>query len=423
MYTPVHVPRRKLDDHRRYVEEEILEEIRSVASGLRGARILNLSLSPFGTGVAELLHGLVPLIRDLGLEADWQVVRDEGESCRAIRLMYEGLSGRRVDWTPEALESWRLCSAASAGMFDDSYDIVVIHDPQPAGLLPALEERGGKARNGKWVWHCHLDLRQAQPEVWESFLPTLRHYDAWVVADPSFTPSPLPDFSPRVIAPAIDPTHPRNAELGTRAIRELLTTHGLDWRQPLLVQIGPLDPSFDPMGAIDAYREAKAERPGLQLMLIQPTVESSMEAWSRFEQVARHAGGDSSARVLAGQGEVGHTLVNAAQRAASVVLQRSVPAGFATTLWEAQWKGRPVVAGRTGGLAAQLADGETGYLAATQHSFVEAILALLADPPHASRIGAAAREAVRRRQLITRYLLEELRLFKQLVDGARPRSS
>ena len=418
MYRVVPTCGKRLDEYRPDVGEAAVEAVRTLAKPLRGARVLMLSFSPFGARVPELLRALVPLLRDLGLAAEWQVVRSAPEFGRATRLLYQGLSGRPVDWRPDLAEAWRRFCGFNAASFDREYDAVVVHDPQVAGLLPALTARGRAARGGRWVWHCHLDLRGAQPDVWQTVRATLDGYEALVFADASFVPPDLRSAPVAVIPPAIDPTSPSNRELPADAIRALLAGHGLDPGRPLLVQAGHLTPAFDPLGAIEAYRRAKADRRDLQLLLVGPVPEDTAVDWSRFEQIARHAAGDPDVRVLVARGVAGQRLMNAAQRAARLVLQRAVPAGFAPQVWEAQWKGRAVVAGPAGSLPAQVAHGQTGLLAGDEDAFVRAILALLADPARAARLGATGREAVRRRHLIPHWLADELRLLGGILAGA-----
>ncbi|MCL4368337.1 MAG: glycosyltransferase [Actinobacteria bacterium] len=418
MYGIVYMSRKSLEEQLPYAGEEVAETIRSLAAPLRGVRVLNLSLSPFGTGVAETLHSLVPLLRDLGIQSEWQVVHSDTEFAHTVRLMYQGLCGKGIGWTSEIVDSWQSYSRFGATFFDDSYDVVVIHDPQLAGILEVLSDRGLSARGGRWVWHCHLDLRWAQPEVWETLLHALSRYDAWVSQNVEFVPAaPQPVLS-AVIPPAIDPTNAVNIDMNPANIRQFCGNLDIDPQRPLVVQVGPLDPSFDPVGAIDVYRRAKAERPDLQLLLAHPLAENSLEAWSRFEQVARHVEGDAHIRVLATQSDAGRLTINAAQRAASVVLQRSVPAGFALSVWEAQWKEKPVVVGWSGALPSQIEDGRTGRLAVDDDSFVEAILDLIADPAAAGKLGMAGREVVQKDYLITRLLAEELRLLSRLLAGS-----
>ncbi|MBI4495190.1 MAG: glycosyltransferase [Chloroflexi bacterium] len=417
MYHVAPVSRKRLEEHAAYAGQHALDAIRALAAPLRGTRVLHLSPSPCG-GPAELLHSLVPLLRDLGLEAEWQIARGEPDFGPTARLVDEALHGRRVNWTPAAAERWRQHNARNVLDFDDRYDVVVVHGPQLAGLLAALAERGRAAQGGQWVWRCQVNANSAYPEVWEYLLPAVRRYDACVFAHPVFVPPGLERTLCLVIPPAIDPTSPRNMELPVDTVRALLVCHGLDPERPLVVQVAPLDPAFDPLGAIDVYRRAKAERPDLQLVLAHPLAETAADTWMWFEQALRHAGGDPDVRVLAGRGEAGHLTVNVAQRAASVVFQRSVPAGFALPLFEAQWKGRTVVAGLAGGLPEQIAHGQTGYLASDEAGLAQALVALIADPTRAARLGAAGREAVQQRHLVTHALADELRLLRGLLAGA-----
>ena len=345
----VECPRRSLDEYRRYAGDEAVDHLKRLAEPLRGARILNLSVSPYGTGVATLLRGLVPLLNDLGLEADWQVIASDSEYSKIGRLMYVGLSGRHIDWTKEHRDNWRLYSQVNARLMDGMYDVVIAHDPQPAGALAALNERGNSPLNdSRWIWHCHLDLRKTQTAVWETFREALDLYDAWVLPDASFLPPDGGHPAVAVIPPAIDPADSRNMPLPSESVEQFQRAYGIDPTRPVVVQVAPFDATFNPEGALEIYRRAKIERPDLQLVLVDSIAQPSLDAWARFERVARQSGTDQDAHMLCGQGDGGQAVINSAQRAAWVVLQRSVPAGFSLPVWEAFWKGRPVVAGRCG---------------------------------------------------------------------------
>ncbi|MGI5835460.1 MAG: glycosyltransferase [Chloroflexota bacterium] len=415
MYGSVQVSRRSLDEHRLYVGDEIIDTLRSLALPLKGARILNLSISPFGTGVSDLLHSLVPLLKDLGLDVEWQIVACNAQFASLSRLLYDALCGRNVDWTSAISKDWLRYNRSIAQLFDQQYDLVVLHDPQLAGLPAAIPNHKAKAPH--WVWHCHLDLRNALPEAWFTLFQSLQACDLCVFPDHAFAPQGLEGVATLVIPPAIDPTAARNVELPGISARQLLGQHGIDPDRPLLVQAGPLDPAFDPTGAVDVYRQVKAHRADVQLLLVHTLSENSIEAWARYERVARYTAGDRDAQVLVGQGDNGQLVVNAALHQASVVIQRSVPAGFAIPVWEAQWKGRPVVVGTRGGLASQIIDCATGYVAGYDASFVKAALELIVNQDRASRLGKEGRHLVRHRYLITRFLADELRLIQALLGN------
>ena len=416
MFATAQIPRRSLNDQRCHAGEEAIHRLKLLARPLRGIRVLNITVSPFGTGVAELLPAAVPLLRDLGVEAEWQFVGGDAELSRAARKVYDGLSGRTVDWDAQSVWQWLLYNRLNSAYFEGSYDVVVIHEPQPTALLPVLVEEGRDLGGSRWVWHCHLDLRRAQSDVWGSLRPILRHYDACVFSHPAFQPADVEAGMLAVIPPPIDASNIRNAELSRASVSRLLASQGVDPAHPIVVQVAPFTESFGPTVAIDAVRRAREERPDIQLALIQPSVEPTPEAWSRFEEVARYASRDPGVRTIAATGETGSKLVNAAQRAAGVVMQTSVPGGFSLPLWEAMWKGRPVVVGASGGLPLQIEAGVTGLLARDEKEFAEAILSLLSDEPAAATLGAAAKEDVRRNHLLTSFLEDELRLFSALIS-------
>lgn len=419
MYAIAQVPRRTLDDQRVHAGREAIERLRELAEPLRGLRVLNLTVSPFGTAVSELLTAVVPLLRDLGIEAEWQFVAGDAELNQAARKLYDGLSGRRVDWNSKSAWKWLLYNRLNAPGYEGAHDVVVIHEPQPTALLLVLVESGRELGGTRWVWHCHLDLRQAQGDIWAGVQPILRHYDACVFSHPSFVPADLETGRVAVVPPAIDPSNARSLDMPARVTRQLLYDHGIDPDRHLVAQVGPLTPPFRPTQAIDAVRRVRAECPGLQLLLIQPTVESTVEAWSQFEAVARYAAGDPYIRISTVQGESGFRLINAAQRSADVVLQSGVQGGFSLHLWEAMWKSRPVVAGMTGGLPLQVEAGATGLLAHDDDALASAIAAVLEEPASAARLGANARERVRERHLLTVFIEGELRFFRSLLESPR----
>jgi trehalose synthase len=415
MFARVQPSVRTLEEQIPYAGTEAVERLRDIAEPLRGARVLNLSVSPFGTSVADTLHTTVPLLANLGIQAEWQIVGSDGESSSSARALYQGLSGKAVTWGADLAEAWIRHNREVALLFDGFYDAVIVHDPQPAGL-PAALGASGRSRNGaRWAWHCHLDLRPAQPDVWTAFTPCLEPYDLVVFADAAFAPPELAGRPALVIPPAIDPASPRNVAVGASVPRRLLESYGLDPLRPLLVQVAPLDPAFGPMETIEVYHQGRSAHRDLQLMLVHPIAESSMDAWSRFERVARHLGGERDAKVLVSQGDGGQAVVNAAQRAATVVIQHSVPAGFACQVWEAQWKSKPVVVGERGGLPLQVTHGETGYVAGSEAAMAEVVSSLIEDPSRATALGNAGHDHVRRNNLITRLLEDELRLIGRLL--------
>lgn len=413
MFSALPLPVRCLDAHAPYVEARALATIRRLAVPLRGVRVLHLSLGSSGES-ADLLAGLVPLLRDLGLDADWQVVIDGGSFQPLLREMQERPAGRTMPWSRRATERWRRFAAAQAARFDQAYDVVIVHGPPLAGLRAALAEQGRLRRGSQWVWYCGTDLWSTSPDAWHALLPAVRDYDACLFADPANVPPGLGGQFWVAIPHAIDPTSPRNMDLPRETVRDLMRCNGIDPDRPLVTQVSPLALDFDPLGAIAVYRRAKLLCPDLQLLLAHPVADVSPSVWPAFAELVRATGGDSDVHVLV-SGQAGHTAINAAQRAASVAFQRA-PGGCSVPLLEAQWKGRPVVAGWGHGGAQRIGHGRAGQVA-EEERLVRTLLGLLGNPSRAAQLGAAGHAAVRERHLVTSYLAEELRLLRGLTAG------
>lgn len=416
MYGAVPTVPRKLDDYRPIVGDEAIEAARRLAAPLRGARVLHLSITTSGTGVAETLSGLVPLLNDAGLSAEWQVIRGAEEFLSVNRAIYRALGGLHEDWTPEMYRLWRRYNAMNAAAFDQDYDWVVVHDPQPVGILAQLMERGSRQRGGLWVWHCHLDLRDAQSDVWQALRPHAELYEAVIFSLRDYARADLGARRVAVMPPAIDPLSPKNMPLPTEATDEVLRRYGVDPRRPMLCQVSPFDSWNDPLAAIDTYLLVKGEVPEVQMVVVGSMVGDDPQGWACYEQAAWRASDDPDLHLLSTLHHVGNVETNAFQRAAHVVLQRSVRKGFAWGIAEAQWKERPVVAGRAGAIPYQVQDGETGYLADTIEESAARVLHLLRHPAVAERMGQAAQERIRHEFVITRCLRDYLRFFGELAS-------
>ena len=402
-----------LDDYCSVIGQPLIDEIRQLAEPLAGARVLHLNATSFGGGVAEILAALVPLMNDVGLNADWQVIRGSDDFYNVTKAMHNSLQGMFVDWTPEMQDVWLHHNQLNADLFDDAYDFVIVHDPQPAGILSLLKERDTPAAAGKWVWRCHIDLTEAQVQTWDMLRQYVRDFDGAIFTAPEYVKDGMPGPQVFIVPPAIDPLSPKNVELPDDTYRAILERYGIDHERPFIAQISRFDPWKDPLGVIEAYRLVKQELPELQLVMIASMAHDDPEGWAWYERIVRRAGEDFDIHILSNLNGVGNVEVNAFQRA-QVVIQKSVREGFGLVVSEALWKRRPVVAGRVGGIPMQLIDGETGYLVNTVEECAERISTLLADPDKADEMGAAGREFVRERFLITRYLRDYLQIFRTL---------
>jgi trehalose synthase len=407
--TPKH-----LDDYLPIVGEETIRDIRSLAEPLRGAWVLHVNSTAFGGGVAEILGTLVPLMRDVGLDAEWQVIYGDDEFFNVTKAMHNGLQGMGIPFTDAMKETWRRYNELNAGKLEGEYDFVVVHDPQPAGLLHFT---GGRHADS-WIWRCHIDTSHPNMEFWNFLAPYISEYPSLIFtmreyAGPGVHPERL-----EVIAPTIDPLSPKNLPMPLDEARSVVSSYGFDTTRPLVVQVSRFDPWKDPLGVIDCYRIVKREIPGVQLALVGSMAADDPEGWDYYDRTVRHAGEDFDIRILHNFHGIGNREVNAFQTAADVVVQKSVREGFGLVVTEALWKGKPVVGGNVGGIPLQVIDGETGFLVESVEECAEKVLFLLRNPEVSERMGAAAREHVRRNYLSTRHLADYLRLFGSM-SGAR----
>lgn len=417
MYGTLALRPKALEDYRAIVGDDAMDEIRRLAEPLRGLRVLHLSVTAFGTGVAELLNAAAPLLSDVGLDCSWQVVRPAEEFAACNKTLYRAVAGLDPEWPAEMSDVWLRYSAMNAELLTERFDVIVVHDPQPAAIRSFVSE--GARAGTRWALHSHLDLSSAQPEAWALLRGHIEGYDAVTFDADAFVHADLRTVPVTIIPPAVDPLGPRNMELSPETVRTILERYGIDPDRPLVSQLSPCDPSCDFCGCIDVHDKVRQRVPGVQLALIAANPPEDPASISYFDEAARKSMEYSDVHILRGVTEVGNVETNAFQRAAAVVMQKGLRKGFGLWISDAQWKERPVVSARTGGLAQQVLDGESGFFADDTDEFVERVTLLLRDRQLARRLGQAGREHVREHFLLPRFLLDELRLFTDLVQGGR----
>jgi trehalose synthase len=390
------------------VGKDIIAELKRLARPLRGARVAHISATAQGGGVAEILHTLVPLMRSAGLDAEWHVISGTEAFFTVTKGIHNALQGMPLTLTPEMQKTYLTVNTANAHSFEDSFDFVVVHDPQPAPLRSLCP----RAR-GTWIWRSHIDLTHPDACTWDFMRPFLEPYDAAIFTMPGFVSPDLQMKTVAVIPPAIDPLSPKNALLPDEQIRPMVAARGVDPLRPLLVQVSRFDPWKDPLGVIDVYRAVRRQIPEVQLVLLGALAPDDPEGRDYYQRTIAHADGEPSIHVL--MNEHGEHEVNAFQRQAAVILQKSLREGFGLTVTEALWKARPVVASNVGGIPLQIEDGVTGYLVDSVEQAAERVLAVLRDPLAADAIGRQGHEVVRQQFLSTANLGRYLRLFTQLT--------
>ncbi|MFQ5855372.1 MAG: glycosyltransferase [Anaerolineae bacterium] len=413
MLPGVEIATRSLDDYRPIAGDEAVDRIRELATSLHGARVVHVNATAFGGGVAEILYTLVPLMRDAGLDAEWQVIEGADEFFDVTKAMHNGLQGMDLPLTEEMKAIWQRYNELNAQKFEGDYDFVVVHDPQPAGLLHYTEGHHGR----HWIWRCHIDTSHPNPNYWDFLASYIDAHPGAVFTMEQYV-GPGVDFEHlAIIPPTIDPLSPKNTPMDPAAADAIVTCYGFDTSRPLLVQVSRFDPWKDPLGVIDAYRIVRQRVPEVQLALVGSMASDDPEGWDYYDKTVRHAGEDFDIRILHNFHGVGSHEVNAFQTAADVVIQKSTREGFGLVVTEGLWKGKPVVGGKAGGIPLQIIDGKTGFLVEDVETCAEKILYLLEKPEEARRMGVAARQHVRRRFLSTRHLADYLRLFDQLLEA------
>jgi trehalose synthase len=407
----VNVGHKSLADYATIATRGLMDEIRALAAPLAGARVLELSATAFGGGVAEIQYTLVPLMQDAGLSVEWRIIKGADAFFAATKTIHNALQGNPQGLTAAERDEFARFQELNAREIDiDAYDFVFVHDPQPVGVVDHLS--GGAA---KWVWRGHIDFSTPNDEVIDFLLPSIRRYDAAVFHLAEYVPR-RDGLPPCVIwPPAIDPLAPKNMALSPEDAAYIVDQFGIDVSRPLLTQVSRFDPWKDPLGVIDAYRLVKREHPGVQLALVGSMAHDDPEGWEYWNQTVAYADADPDIFILSNLNNVGSVEVNAFQVHSAAVLQKSIREGFGLTVSEALWKARPAVAGRVGGIVTQIEDGKTGWLVDSSEGCAAACLEVLADPGAARERALAGKEHVRKHFLTPRLLRDRLALFNRLA--------
>jgi trehalose synthase len=408
----VNVGHKLLADYVTIASRGLMEQIRALSEPLAGKRVLHLSATAFGGGVAEILYTLVPLMRDAGLDVEWRVIYGQDEFFDVTKTVHNGLQGSDVDLDEDQKRIFREYNRENAAALEDDFDFVIVHDPQPAAMIEHAREAAAR-----WIWRCHIDLSEPNREVLAFLLPWLASYDATVFHRRSYVPG-ANGLSPAYIwPPAIDPLNPKNMALSAEDAAYIVDQFGIDVDRPLMSQISRFDPWKDPVGVIAAWRGVREQHPQAQLALVGSMAHDDPEGWDYYNQTVAAAEGDPDIFILSNLNNVGSVEVNAFQVHSTVCVQKSIREGFGLTVTEALWKAKPVVAGRVGGIVDQIQDGETGFLVDSIPACAEACSYVLDDPGRARITALRGKEYVRGHFLMPRLLRDWLALFNRLAGN------
>lgn len=390
-----------LDEYREVSPKGTVDFLFRLSDLVKGRSLVHVNAVRYGGGAPELLRRLVPMMKALGVEARWEVIAGTQEYFTVVKKLTDALQGRDEKITEEMYQIFREINERNAKALNLEADLVMVHDHQPVGLV---EYR----TRGAWVWRCHLDLAQPQRRAWTMLRRYVLKYDAAIFSLSGFAQRlPIPQF---LIYPSIDPLSPKNREMSRSEINQIIDRLGIPRAKPILLQIAKFERFKDPLGVIQAYRIVKKHH-DCQLVLAGSGVLHDPEGEAVLAEVREAAGRDPDIHLVQLPPEA-DLEINALQRVATVVLQKSLKEGFGVTVSEAMWKGKAVIGGTAGGITAQIIDEVTGYVVHSVEGAAFRARHLLNNPGLINRMGAAAREHVRRNFLITRHLSDHLTLLK-----------
>jgi trehalose synthase len=388
-----------VEDYEPFIGQQAVDRIVAKGRQLAGRSVAHVNSTYYGGGVAEILSSMTLLMRSLGLDAEWRAIQGPPDFFGITKKMHNALQGTPIRLTDIKKEIYEDVAFQNALRNRFDHDYVVVHDPQPLPLVMFSRKRG------PWIWRCHVDLAQPSQEIWEYLTGFIEHYDAMIVsADEYRQPLRVPEL---VFQPAIDPFSILNRELPEGEVDRRLRHYGVPTDLPLVVQVSRFDRWKDPQGVIRAFQMARRKRE-CTLVLVGNVAIDDPEGPEVYESLL----GAKEERILILSGE-DSSFVNALQRRAAVVMQKSLREGFGLTVSEAMWKRTPVIGGNVGGIRYQIDDGVNGFLVSSVEEAAERLVLLLSDEGLRRRMGDAAHEKVRQHFLMTRYLEQYL----DLMDG------
>jgi trehalose synthase len=401
-----------INKYRLIQTRELIDEVVNLGEELKGLRLCHINSTPFGGGVAEMLVSYIPLLRSVGIQADWQIIRGDRRFFTITKGLHNALQGAPFEEIKKEniKRVYQTNNQTNASQLDLNYDAFIVNDPQPAALRHYLPQS-----QAKWIWRCHVDSSQPDRTVWNFLRPYIEQYDAAVFTTKDFIPKDLRLDKIATMAPAICAFSSKNMFIKRYVCRELVENLGFDTDRLLITQVSRFDRWKDPFGTIAAYKLAKERIPGLQLAMIGTFAPDDPESWDMHAAISEEANKDKSIFVFSNLTGVGNMEVNAFQRASDVIVQKSIREGFGLVVAEALWKETPVVAGNAGGIPLQMTGDLSDYLVDSMEECAEKIVYLLENPAISQQLGKAGKENVRQNFLFPRLLRDELRLIKSLV--------
>jgi len=395
-----------LDDYASIVGRDVIDDLHLLAERLKGKSITNINSTSVGGGVAEILTRMIPLLRDLGVDVGWDVIKGNERFFKISKDLHNAMHGVNLDIAEKEWDYFLEVNRQNAADMDLTSDIIMIHDPQPIALVEMKKEIGNK-----WIWRCHIDITEPQMRAVDLLRPYIEKYDSSVFSSPRFARSDI-DIKKILIPPSIDPLSDKNKELPESTISSIVEGFNIDMGRPIVTQISRFDKLKDPVGVVEVYKRVK-KHVDCQLVLAGGGATDDPEGLQVLKMVKSAAETDPDIHVifLPPSSDVE---INALQRASTVILQKSLREGFGLTVTEALWKAKPVIASAVGGIPLQINHKSSGILTYSLDGTSYYLKELLKDPEYAKTLGLNGREHVRNNFLITRHIGDYLLLFLSL---------
>ncbi len=376
-----------------------------LAEGLKGKSILHVNSTRLGGGVAEMLLRLVPLFESLGINVRWEVIEGSPLFYKTTKSFHNALQGQRQIITQEMYDEYKMVNQENARKISFDSELIIIHDPQPAGFILK------KPKNTKWLWRCHIDASHPQRKVWNFLKDYVSQFDGAIFSLPSFAKRlTIPQF---LMYPSIDPLSDKNRDLPKEEIDRVLIKYNIPLDKPIVLQISRFDRFKDPLGVIEAYKLVKKYN-DCCLVLAGGGATDDPEGVHFLQEVREAASCDKDIFVLDLPNDA-NLEINALQRGATIVLQKSTKEGFGLTVAEAMWKGKPVIGGAVGGITVQIVYGQTGYTVNSVEGCAYRIRYLLNNREILFEMGNKAKEYIRRNFLITRHICDYLAIMTEML--------
>lgn len=409
----VKTEKKSLKDYKKTIDKNEYQAILNYAKKLKNLNVTHFNAVDKGGGVAEMLHTLVPLKNDIGLRANWRIIPPDNDFFQITKKIHNALQGNPKGLTSKEMNYYINYNRKMAEQMEKiKSNRWIIHDPQPAAGLKFFND------NINAVWRCHIDLTNPNQEVWNFIREFLDKYKYYVFSLPDYVAPNIDPDKVCIIHPAIDPLTEKNKPMPEKKAKKIIADHGIDAAKPLICQISRFDPWKDPVGVIKAYKIAKKSFPDLQLALMGLIVaKDDPEAVEMHKKVKKAKTNDPDIHIFADPAKINvsnNQMVNALQTASDIVIQKSIREGFGLTVTEAMWKSKPVIAGNVGGIKIQIDHKISGFLVNNIEETAKYIEKLLENPELGKKMGKAAKDTVRKKFLITRLLLDWLKVLDNI---------